>query len=196
MPVLLFPAELVKAVYFRGEFNLISLEFTSGILQYLAPYLLMLFLYSLLIQACYAAGKQKSVLVIAVIAVILKFALTGLFTRELGYIGIPLSTTIVGLLTVMAATYLLLQANWLTFDILFLRALAKILAASVPIVLIAIVCRNIPGLAQNDSIIARYWVLPAACIAVILFIIIGRVLKLSEISDFLNLVRRRQVNIE
>lgn|GEM_PF-5984738 len=178
----LFSRELVTAVFYRGAFDNQSLELTSRILVYLAPYLLSIFLYAVLIQACYASGRQKIVLVFAVAAMTLKFVLAGFLSDNLGLIGIPLSSSIVQAAMVAALIMVLVADRKIELDRSFGDVFFKTIVASLPIIMLAILYQQIFTGDDAGSILYRYRILPAILITIILYLIIGKALKLPETS--------------
>lgn len=184
----LFSRELVTAVFYRGAFEKESLEMTSRILVYLAPYLLSVFLYAVLIQACYASGRQKTVLVIAVIAMVTKFILTGLLADRWGFIGIPLSSSLVQTATVAALFAVLVADRKIKPDRSLGGVIIKTILASLPIILLAILYHQIFTGEVISSVLYRYRILPAILIAVILFLIVGKAVRMPETSKIWELI--------
>ena len=180
---LVFPRELTAAVFFRGAFDLNSLEITSRILITLAPYLVCLFLYTILLQSCYSSGRQKTVLMIALASIFLKFILTGLLIKLLDYPGIGLATSIVQTITICLLIAILVRDNRLT-DIGKLGITAgKVIVASMPILVLAYFYKSFPDFAHGMSLVSKLRVIPAGIIAFSGFIFIGYFINISLVRD-------------
>ncbi len=190
---LVFAQELTAAVFLRGAFNLESLEMTSRILIFLVPHLISLFLYSIFIQACYASGRQKFILGIAVAAIIIKILLTGLLKNLLGYIGIALATSIVEVLILIMISVVLIRDGNMSGMSRYGITILKIAAASVPMIPVAMFIRTMPDFGPGLSLLSKFRVVPAFFISLAGFIAIGYLVKIEEVRRMVNKVRGAMV---
>jgi putative peptidoglycan lipid II flippase len=188
---LFFAHELTAAVFLRGAFDLDSLAMTSRLLIFLVPHLVSLFLYSILIQACYASGRQKYVLVIAVAAVILKFIMTGIFKELLNYSGIALATSVVEVLTLGLLMMVLARDNQIVGVRTHLVTLGKVVLASLPMMAIGIYYLSLPDFVVGMNLIRKMRVVPAFIFSAIGFVMIGYMIRIPEVRDFIDNARRR-----
>jgi putative peptidoglycan lipid II flippase len=187
---MVFAKEITAAAYFRGAFNLKSLLLTSEILTYLAPYLICLFLYTILIQACYSIGYQKAILVICVISVLLKFFLTWLLTSMYDYIGIPIAASIVQSITILSLISVLVYFKRLKDITNLLKTVGKLIIASTPIVVVGLYYLNLPEFHSGMNIIDKLRVVPAAIFSFIGFTLLGYLLKIDQVQDVLTKFKR------
>ncbi|MEW5923926.1 MAG: lipid II flippase MurJ [Candidatus Zixiibacteriota bacterium] len=183
---LLFPQELTAAVFFRGAFDLYSLEITSKILITLAPYLVCLFVYTILIQACYSSGHQKTVFYVAVISVIMKGFLTWLLMGWMDYPGIGLATSIVQLFTVGMLSWILYHDGKLDEIKKLAVNIFKVVAASIPLLITGYYFKQLPDFNMDMDLISRFRVVPAGLISLVGFIIIGYLVKIEIVRDAVN----------
>lgn len=180
---LFFSRELTAAVFLRGAFDLESLEKTSTILATLTPYLVCLFLYAILVQACYSAGRQKAVFVIALASVILKFVLTALFTSLLGYPGIALATSVVLILSAGLLIMVLVKGGRLADTAGLSVSIAKVMLASLPIVVIWFFYKDLPDFQVGMGFVSKIRVVWAAVLSFLFFMAISYILKIDEIRS-------------
>ena len=183
---LLFPQELTAAVFFRGAFDLYSLEITSKILITLAPYLVCMFVYTILIQACYSSGHQKTVFYVAVVSVIMKAFLTWLLKGLMDYPGIGLATSIVQLFTVGMLSWILYHDGKLSEIKKMTVTILKVVIASIPLLITGYYFRQLPDFNLNMDLISRFRVIPAGLISLVGFIIIGYLVKIEVVRDSVN----------
>lgn len=185
---LIFPRELTAAVFFRGAFDLYSLEITSKILIMLAPYLVCLFLYTILIQACYSSGRQRAVFYIAVVSIIMKVILTWLLKGLMGYPGIGLATSIVQLFMVGMLVWLLNYDGRLAEIRGLMLTLGRVVIASVPLLATGYFFGKLPDFTMDMEILSRLRVIPAGLISILGFVIIGYLVKIETIRETVNKV--------
>nr|MBN2278434.1 polysaccharide biosynthesis C-terminal domain-containing protein [candidate division Zixibacteria bacterium] len=188
----LFAAELTAAVFFRGAFNAYSLEITSRILATMSPYLVFMFLYTILIQACYAVNQQKKVLLISILAFVLKFVLTGLFKTWFDYPGIGAATSVVSGTTICLLLLVLVRGGNLTGLASMSSLIARILLASLPMVLIALFYNSLPGFYGGMSLVSKFRVIGAGALSFLFYIGIGYLVKIDEIRSALTSLKRRR----
>jgi len=188
---LLFPADLTAAVFLRGAFDIYSLEITSNILITLAPYLVCLFIYTILIQACYSSGRQRTVFAVAVIAIALKALLTWLFKDIFGYPGIGLATSVVQIFTVLMLVWILIGGKRLGHIKELSITVAKVITASIPMLITGYFYGQMLDFSDGMSLISRLRVIPAGLISLAGFVIIGYLVKIDIIRDGLNKIIRR-----
>jgi putative peptidoglycan lipid II flippase len=181
----MFARDVTAAAFFRGAFDLTSLNLTSEILIMLTPYLLSLFLYTLLIQAFYSAGYQKSVLIIAVAMVCLKYLLTSLFVGIFGFKGIPLATSLVYFLAVIIFIVIMKERGRLNNILSLVISILKITVASVPIIIIGYYYQTLPDYTVNTNVFSKFRVIPAAILSLLLFIGIGYILRITPVREIL-----------
>ncbi|SYZ74199.1 membrane hypothetical protein [Candidatus Zixiibacteriota bacterium] len=182
---LLFARDLTAAVFLRGAFDTTSLAVTSKIVILLAPLLTCLFISTILIQACYAAGKQVAVLIVAVLAIVVKFFSTAILSKYFDYPGIALSTTITGIMTVALTMLILSRSRRLTEIGDLFSAVVKISAASLPIAALGYFYSRLPEFEKGMSLLVRFRVVPAIAISFVLFLAIGYIIKLQEVREAL-----------
>ncbi|MCX6829225.1 MAG: hypothetical protein NT002_08070 [candidate division Zixibacteria bacterium] len=188
---LFFARELTAAVFLRGAFDLESLAMTSRLLVFLVPHLVSLFFYSLLMQACYASGRQRYVLAIAAVAVILKFGLTGLFKGMLDYPGIALATSVVEVLTLGMLMLVLARDGQIAGVRTHLLVSGKVALASLPMAAIGYYYKNLPDFSVGLSLISRFRIIPAFILSATGFVIIGYLTRIPEIKDLVDSVWRK-----
>jgi putative peptidoglycan lipid II flippase len=182
---MVFAREITAGVFLRGAFDLNSLEITSRILVPLGPYLVCLFLYYILIQACYSSGRQKAVLYTAIFSVILKFILTALFRNFFGYPGIGAATSAVQIFTIGAMAVILAGDDRIRHINLLAVKAVKVLAAALPIVVIAYFYRDLSDFEVGMSTLSRIRVVWAALLSFLFFAGAGYILKISEVRSLL-----------
>ena len=86
--------EIVFLVFQRGVFNEHSVAMTTAVLKPMVPTMLSLFVISMSIRAGYARGWRRPVLVFTISLLAVKFILTDLLSRWLGYPGIAAATSV------------------------------------------------------------------------------------------------------
>lgn len=181
----MFSSELVTAVFYYGAFDLTSVAKTAMVLKMFAPYLVCLFLYTLLIQACYSSGRARFVFYLSLMAMIVKFFLTWLFKIYFDFPGIALATSVTHLLILMIFFLYLFKKSLLSgFGQLSIKA-GKVVLAALPIILLGLVSQAVFDTGSTTDWLSRFQVVPAAIVSFLLFIIFGRVLKIDEIISFL-----------
>ncbi|MCX6826411.1 MAG: polysaccharide biosynthesis C-terminal domain-containing protein [candidate division Zixibacteria bacterium] len=185
-----FSRELVAGVFLRGAFDLNSLKITSDVLLFLAPCVIFHFLYTIFMQSCYACGKQKYVMMIIIVALVLKFVLTGLFKSLLDYPGIPLASAILEMLTVAMLAFVLTREGRIIGVRKLLTTSLKVMVASFPIIVMAIFYRNLPDFSLGMNLVSRLRVIPAGVIGLIFFAAIAYWLKVEEVHSFVNYLRK------
>ncbi len=188
---LLFARDLTAAVFFRGAFDAVSLAMTSRLLVLLAPYLICLFLYTILMQACYAAGKQKAVLIITVISIVIKIVSTALFAHWFDYPGIALSTTITSATTVILMVVVLSRGHRITNISDLFSGIAKILLASLPIAILGYFYGPSAEFERGMSLLVRFRIIPAMLISLVGFVTIAYFIDLREVRELINKMRSR-----
>jgi len=186
-----FAEELTAAVFLRGAFDLYSLEITSNILIMLAPYLVCLFVYTILVQSCYSAGRQKAVFVIAVVSIVVKFFLTWWFKTLFDYPGIGMATSVVQIFTVLMLSVLLIRANRLGDLGRLSLTTIKVLAASTPILATGYFFGQLPDFVAGMSLPSKLRVIPAGLISFLGFVIIGYLAKVDIIRESLDKILKR-----
>jgi putative peptidoglycan lipid II flippase len=185
-----FPRELIAAVFLRGAFDMNSLVMTARILKAFAPYLVCLFLYAILIQACYSAGRQKMVFWITLLAVALKYFLTWLFKNIFDYPGIALATSVVYILIASLMILFLVRQNLLADIKKLLITVFRVVIASVPILILAFFAGMSLQLPAHPSFWFKMRIIPIAAISILLFIAISYIINISEIKTFIRGLRR------
>jgi putative peptidoglycan lipid II flippase len=188
---LVFARELTAAVFLRGAFDLYSLKITSEILVTLAPYLICLFLYTILIQSCYSYGRQKSVLAIAVTSVALKIILTGLFRNWWDYAGIGLATSVVQVVALALLLLMLMKDNRLTGLRSLVVPIVKVIVASVPILAIAYMLKMMPDFTTGMGLMSKLRAVPAGIISLLAFILIGYIVNIGYVREIVGRLRHR-----
>ncbi len=182
---LVFSKDLIAAVFFRGAFDLNSLTMTSQILKAYAPYLVCLFLYAIMIQACYSSGRQKMVFWISLLAAAAKLFLTWLFKSIFDYPGIALATSAVhimifGLLTaILARRGLLPDMKGLAVTVL------RVIVASIPILVIGYFSGMLPEISSGTTFLQKMRVIPIAILSLLVFIGMGYILRINEVRSLL-----------
>jgi len=189
----LFARELIAAIFFRGAFDLLSLEMTSKILVTMAPYLVFMFLYTILIQACYSSERQKAVFYVSVLAIALKFVLTGLFKLWFGYPGIGAATSVVSGITVTLLIIVLVRRRRLDGFERMISLTSRVLIAAIPIILISLYYDTLPGFYEGISFLSKIRVVWAGLLSFLLFIVIGYIIKIDEVRSMMSGLRRRKV---
>jgi peptidoglycan biosynthesis protein MviN/MurJ (putative lipid II flippase) len=164
---------------------------TSRILVTLAPYLICLFLYTILIQSCYSYGRQRAVLVIALISVALKFILTALFKNWWDYMGIGLASSAVQISTLVFLLVILVRDRRLSGLRSLAIPIARVIAASIPILAVAYICRGMPDFTTGMSLTSKLRVVPAAIISFLAFILVGYLVNIEHVREVLTRLRRR-----
>ncbi len=183
---LFFAKELTAAVFLRGAFDLQSLEMTSKILVTLTPQLASLFLFTILIQACYAIQRQRIVFYTALMAVALKILLTWLFRDIFGYPGIGLATSAAYIYSVLVLIVFLARARILVGFGNFLVVILKLVIASVPIYFIGQYYQNMEDFKTGMEFLSKMRIIPAALISGAVFTIIAYLLKIKPIHETIN----------
>jgi len=188
----MFAREVAAAVFLRGAFDLASLDLTSSVLEMLAPYLGGLFVYTILIQACYSSNMQKTVFYIAFIAIILKLGLTWILKDIIGYPGIALATSIVKTIVVSILIIVLFYKGRLFGLGSLFRNILKILIASIPILIIGYYYQGLPDFSDNMGSLSKYRAVWAAIGSIIGFLAVGYLIKIDEIKSIVNgLVKKK-----
>lgn len=189
----IFAEEITAAVFLRGAFDLTSLRLTSEILITLAPYLICQFIYTILIQAHFSAGLERRVLYTAIMAVILKLILTGIFSSILDYPGIGLATSTVFLLTVSILVVSLIKTDRLRNVHGLAILLLKLVLASLPILVVGYFYQDLSAFAPGMNLLSKMRVIWAAPPAAFLFILAGYGLKVDIIRQaFKDLLTRKE----
>jgi putative peptidoglycan lipid II flippase len=186
----IFPRELIAAVFLRGAFDMNSLVMTSRILRAFAPYLVCLFLYAILIQAGYSAGRQKMVFWITLLAVTLKYFLTWLFKNIFGYPGIALATSVVHIIIAFLIIFFLARQNLLADFKKLLITILRIITASLPILIIAYFAGIHLELPEHPTFWFKMRVIPIAVISILSFALISYIINISEVKSFIRGLRR------
>lgn len=181
-----FARELTAAVFFRGAFDVVSLEITSRILTMLGPYLLCLFGYTILIQACYALGRQRAVLAIAAVSVIIKFSLTGILKDVMGYPGIGLATSLVFVFSATMLLTLLARAGRLQKAAHLVAAAGKIIVASIPIVVVGCLFDFTPEYHEGMNLLDKLRIVPIAAALFFGFVIIGYLINIEQLRNLIS----------
>lgn len=179
-----FAEDIIGAVFFRGAFDLSSLEITSNILITLGPYMVCLFLYTILLQACYSLGHQKSVVLVAVSGVVLKFILTAVFKNIFDYPGIGMASSVVYVVSAGMLIFILRRDGRIENLRWFFSAAGKVIVASIPMLIIAYFYSRLPDFEDGMSLLARIRVIWAAGPSLLLFVLIGYIIKVDEIRSF------------
>ncbi len=186
---IMFAKELTAAAFFRGAFDLNSLQLTSQVLVYMSPYLLFVFFTPVFLQACYSAARHRAVLLIAVVAIGMKVALTGLFKNLFGFRGIAISITTVEFLTMAMMTYILIHnKRMISLKDLALTA-GKTLIISLPIIGLSLIFRNFPEFSMHMELMSKFRVIPAAVASFIIFIGLGYWMKLDEVRALIGYLK-------
>ena len=188
---LIFPRDLTAAVFFRGAFDLHSLEITSKILITLAPYLVCLFVYTILIQACYSSGRQRAVFAVAVASIILKIVLTWIFKNLLDYPGIGLATSAVQLFTVTVLVILLVHSGKMEEMKKLGLTVVKVILASIPLIITGYFFARMPDFAEGMSLVSKMRVIPAGLISMTGFVIIGYLIGIDIIRETIDRTFKR-----
>ena len=182
---LVFSKDLIAAVFFRGAFDLNSLKMTSQIVKAYSPYVVCLFLYAIMIQACYSSGRQKTVFWISLLAAAAKLFLTWLFKSIFDYPGIALATSAVhvmifGLLAaILARQGLLADIKGLAVTVL------RVIVASIPILVIGYFSGMLPEISSGTTFLQKMRVIPIAILSLVLFIGMGYIMRINEIMSLL-----------
>lgn len=92
--VIVFANIIVKIVYFRGAFDIDSLNSTTKCLQMYIIGITGISIRDLFIKALYCMEKGKIIILISAISVFLNVVLNYILYSKLGYIGLPLATSI------------------------------------------------------------------------------------------------------
>jgi putative peptidoglycan lipid II flippase len=189
---LVFARELMAAIFLRGAFNLNSLEMTSKILVYLAPYLVCHFLYAILLQSCYAAGKQKLVAAMAVIALLLKFALTGFLKNLINYQGIALATSLTEIAVVAIMIYILRREHRIINLGKLSVLIIKVVIASIPMMAIGYYYKSLPDFSSGMPLLSKFRVFPAGIISGLSFLAMAYWLRIMEIREMMGKINFRK----
>jgi putative peptidoglycan lipid II flippase len=188
---LVFPKELIGAIFFRGAFDTNSMMMTSQILRAYAPYLVCLFLYAILIQVCYSSGRQKMVFWISLLAVGVKLILTWLFKTIFDYPGIALSTSVVHIMIFGIMSVILVKRGVLVEVKELIVTVIRILVAASPIFILGYLGGMLPDLSSETTFLPKMRVVPIAVLSMVLFIGIGYIINIGEIRSFLKGLKKR-----
>jgi putative peptidoglycan lipid II flippase len=177
----MFAREITAAAFFRGAFDGASLELTSRLLTFMSPQILFLFLAPLLLQACYSTGRQKTVLVVAVISIIAKLALAWALSRLFNYPGIALSIAAIEALMTVLMLCVLARDNKVSEAKRAATTAIKAAFASVPIVAIGLAAKSLPEINQGADIISKFRIIPIGVVSSFFFYLLSRLIRLDEI---------------
>lgn len=92
--VIIFAKPLVKIVYFRGAFDVASLNSTTMCLRMYIIGITGISIRDLFIKALYCMEKGKKIVLISSMSVILNVVLNCILFNKIGYIGLPLATSL------------------------------------------------------------------------------------------------------
>jgi putative peptidoglycan lipid II flippase len=189
---LIFARELTAAIFFRGAFDINSLDMTSKILVYLVPHLVCLFLYTILLQSCYAAGKQKLVAAMAVIALLLKFTLTGFLKNLINYPGIALATSLAEIAVVAMMIYILRREHRIINLGKLSVLIIKVVIASIPMIAIGYYYKSLPDFSSGMPLLSKFRVIPAGVISGLSFLPMAYWLRIMEIREMMGKINFRK----
>lgn len=122
---MLYSTDIVKIVYFRGAFNLQSLQLTTQIVFFYAIGLLAFALREILSKAFFAVSDVKTPMINSAIGVGVNITLNFILLRYMGIGGLALATSIAAAVTVVLL-YIPLHKK---FGSLFDRKMVKIIIA-------------------------------------------------------------------
>ncbi len=105
MLILLFSKEIIKLLFFRGQFDISSLNITATAVSIYSIALVFVCIKTILFKVFYAMQDTKSPTKSAVIAIITNIVLTITFAKPFGYKGIIIATVISSVIS----TIMLLQ---------------------------------------------------------------------------------------
>jgi len=188
-----FSSEIIAAVFLRGAFDMTSLVMTSRILKMYAPHLICLFLYAILIQACYSSGRQKIVFWITLLAVFLKLFLTWFFKIIFDYPGIAMASSTVHIIIVLLMIMSLTGGNLLDNLKKLMTTIIRVIIASTPIIIISLFIGELPGLSGHPTFLLKMRVVPIAVISILLFVGISYIISISEVKSFIKGLRKRSL---
>lgn len=91
---IVFSQSIVKFVYYRGAFDIDSLNKTSICLKMYIIGITGISIRDLYIKALYCLEKGKFVIIISIISVAINILLNIILFRKIGYVGLPLATSL------------------------------------------------------------------------------------------------------
>ena len=105
--IFFFSEEIIKVLYFRGNFTITDVELTSSVLKIFCTSLIFFSAFALINKVMYAVGALYPLLLITLFSVGLKVGLSPIFVNAFKQNGLALTSSISYiLLTVMCLIYL------------------------------------------------------------------------------------------
>jgi putative peptidoglycan lipid II flippase len=187
--IALLSSDIVKMIYERGEFTAESTALTSAALIYYAVGMIGYGLMEFLNKAFYAMQDSKTPMKTSVVAIILNIVLSIVLVNTMGYVGLPLATSITSIVT---AVLMLVLANKKIDGIInkenLKESLKTIIAAAIMALLIIVLKKVIVG----DTIIYTLIRVGVSVLAgVIIYFASIILMKNKTIADFIAKIKNK-----
>ena len=186
---ILFRFDLVAAVFGRGAFGQDSVNLTAGVFACYSAGLFFVAVNAVFVNVFYGYGDTKTPMTIALFNLAVNITLNLLLVRWIGINGLAIATSLSAFAVFILRMVLIkkyVHLDWHQIRAAFI----ELLAASV----IACVCARV---IVNLFVINRYIeLIIAAAIGIAVYLIELRILKINELNDIVNLIRKRKLNQE
>lgn len=113
MITVIYSEDIIKLVYYRGEFNVTAVQFTTNALTYYSLGYVFIAIREVIIRGFYATGNSKIPMKNGIISVAINIILSIILSKFIGIRGIALGTSISALIS--AITLLIIFKNKIKF---------------------------------------------------------------------------------
>jgi putative peptidoglycan lipid II flippase len=196
--MLVLPVPIIRLLFQRHEFTAEDTALTAVVLAYLAMGLLFFAWVKVAVAGFYAVQNTRKPVAIAFTSMLVNILLLMVLVRPLGYISLPLATTLSFALN-FALLYIFLSRRYgLLWDREFRSSLARTtLAAIMAAVVFHATAAAVHHYWPQDSLLNRL-VMVALPLGFGFLIYIGAcgMMKLPELADFASLSRRQKAPLE
>lgn len=193
--LIFFAEPIISLIFQRGQFNNESLIQTAAALQFYAVGLVAYSSIKVLAPAFYALNRRNLPMIVSFFSIATNYLLNQLFTFQLGWghRGLAFSTSIVAIINfvilygVMARHIDGLETRAL------LKNMGKLLVANIPLALVCIAARHwlFADLGHMAFLPKAIEVLGTIAVAAAVFGISVAVLRVEEVEDVIQMVRRK-----
>lgn len=170
--------QIVSLIYFRGNFDGISLEYTAAPLRMYSIGIVSLVLIDLYSRVLYSQKNTKTTFFVGSISIVVNLAANSFFVRGYFSSGLALASSIascVGLLLYLVKFY---KLKYLKIDKKFLKSFSKVMLANIMIFSYLNLCKAIVG--KNFSLEITIFVV---LVSVIIYVITLYFIKIPELDD-------------
>lgn len=179
---ILFSVDIVKLIYYRGDFSLKAVELTSLALSGYAISFAFMAIRDVLNKSIYSFGNTKLPMRNSIISIIINIVTSIILAKKIGIIGIAIGTSIgiaVGaILNMVTIKKFILNFNFKNLYITVLKNLPPLLFMSITILLI-----------KNNIYLTGNYIL-IGFISIIMLLIYGIILYIENVSEIKNIVNK------